>query len=155
MWLRNTTYEFEFSVKRSNRNRYFPRVPKTVGIVTGYRWTIRKSNPVMGVIFRTRPDRPWDHPTFFKMGNVSFPGVKLTIHNLLASRLRMGSVVTPLPPLGPWWPVIGWSLTLPLLHTVFVGLTYNKAIPLQALTGPEGSSRLRIQNFTTVGTGMC
>jgi hypothetical protein len=27
-----------------------------------------------------------------------------------------------------------------------------KAIPLQALTGPEGSSRLRLQDFKTIGT---
>jgi len=28
----------------------------------------------------------------------------------------------------------------------------GKAIPLQALTGPEGSRRLRLPNFKTVGT---
>jgi hypothetical protein len=28
----------------------------------------------------------------------------------------------------------------------------GKAIPLQALTGPEGSSRLRLPDFKTVGT---
>jgi hypothetical protein len=27
-----------------------------------------------------------------------------------------------------------------------------KAIPLQALTGPEGSSRLRLPDFNTIGT---
>jgi NADP-dependent 3-hydroxy acid dehydrogenase YdfG len=27
-----------------------------------------------------------------------------------------------------------------------------KAIPLQALTGPEGSSRLRLPDFKTIGT---
>jgi hypothetical protein len=27
----------------------------------------------------------------------------------------------------------------------------GKAIPLQALTGPEGSRRLRIPNFKTIG----
>jgi Txe/YoeB family toxin of Txe-Axe toxin-antitoxin module len=33
--------------------------------------------------------------------------------------------------------------------------TYNgkgKAIPLQALTGPEGSRRLRLTEFETIGT---
>jgi hypothetical protein len=28
----------------------------------------------------------------------------------------------------------------------------GKAIPLQALTGPEGSSRLRLPDFKTIGT---
>jgi hypothetical protein len=28
----------------------------------------------------------------------------------------------------------------------------GKAIPLQALTGPEGSRRLRLQDFKTIGT---
>jgi hypothetical protein len=28
----------------------------------------------------------------------------------------------------------------------------NKAIPLQALTGPEGSRRLRLPDFKTIGT---
>jgi len=28
----------------------------------------------------------------------------------------------------------------------------GKAIPLQAWTGPEGSIRLRLQNFKTIGT---
>jgi hypothetical protein len=36
------------------------------------------------------------------------------------------------------------------------GLSYRykkgKAIPLQALTGPEGSRRLRLPDFKTVGT---
>jgi hypothetical protein len=29
---------------------------------------------------------------------------------------------------------------------------YKKAVPLQALTGPEGSRRLRIPHFMTIGT---
>jgi hypothetical protein len=30
--------------------------------------------------------------------------------------------------------------------------TYGKAIPLQVLTGPEGSRRLRLPDFMTIGT---
>jgi hypothetical protein len=30
--------------------------------------------------------------------------------------------------------------------------TKDKAIPLQALTGPEGSRRLRLPDFKTIGT---
>jgi hypothetical protein len=29
---------------------------------------------------------------------------------------------------------------------------HRKAIPLQALTGPEGSRRMRLPDFTTIGT---
>jgi hypothetical protein len=39
------------------------------------------------------------------------------------------------------------------MNTVFIYLrTSGKAIPLQALTGPEGSRRLRLPDFKTVGT---
>jgi hypothetical protein len=31
-------------------------------------------------------------------------------------------------------------------------LTEDKAVPLQALTGPEGSRRLRLSDFKTIGT---
>jgi hypothetical protein len=34
----------------------------------------------------------------------------------------------------------------------FVLYIKAKAIPLQALTGPEGSSRLRLPDFKTIGT---
>jgi hypothetical protein len=33
-----------------------------------------------------------------------------------------------------------------------VRLIKGKAIPLQALTGPEGSRRLRLPDFKTIGT---
>jgi hypothetical protein len=39
------------------------------------------------------------------------------------------------------------SLILPLIKAK------GKAIPLQALTGPEGSRRLRLPDFKTMGTG--
>jgi len=34
-----------------------------------------------------------------------------------------------------------------------LGYVKGKAIPLQAWTGPEGSRRLRLPDFKTVGTG--
>jgi hypothetical protein len=40
-------------------------------------------------------------------------------------------------------------------NSAFVGLLYigkGKAIPLQALAGPEGSRRLRLPDFKTIGT---
>jgi hypothetical protein len=42
-------------------------------------------------------------------------------------------------------------LSLPLDEKPIVPLK-GKAIPLQALTGPEGSRRLRLPDFKTVGT---
>ena len=34
----------------------------------------------------------------------------------------------------------------------YMGKGKGKAIPLQAWTGPEGSRRLRLQDFKTIGT---
>jgi hypothetical protein len=39
-----------------------------------------------------------------------------------------------------------------LVYTVFCIVCKGKAIPLQALTGPEGSRRLRLLDFMTIGT---
>jgi hypothetical protein len=38
------------------------------------------------------------------------------------------------------------------IKLLFVNYWKGKAIPLQALTGPEGSRRLRLPDFKTVGT---
>jgi hypothetical protein len=35
---------------------------------------------------------------------------------------------------------------------ITIGKGKGKAIPLQALTGPEGSRRLRLPDFKTIGT---
>jgi hypothetical protein len=44
-------------------------------------------------------------------------------------------------------------VTLVLLLFIAIKLTQeDKAIPLQALTCPEGSRRLRLPDFTTTGT---
>jgi len=39
--------------------------------------TVRGSNPDVGDIFRTRPDRPWGPPSLLYSGYRDFPGVKL------------------------------------------------------------------------------
>jgi hypothetical protein len=39
-----------------------------------------------------------------------------------------------------------------LLHTFLYVKGKGKAIPLQALTGPEGSRRLRLPDFKKIGT---
>jgi len=38
-------------------------------------WTVRGSNFGGAEIFRTRPDRPWGSPAFYKMGT-GFPRIK-------------------------------------------------------------------------------
>jgi hypothetical protein len=35
---------------------------------------------------------------------------------------------------------------------IYIGRWKGKAIPLQAWTGPEGSRRLRLTDFKTIGT---
>jgi hypothetical protein len=38
-------------------------------------------------------------------------------------------------------------------YCTFLSRDKGKAIPLQAWTGPEGSRRLRLPDFKTIGTG--
>jgi hypothetical protein len=47
-----------------------------------------------------------------------------------------------------------WTVTVQTLYLyseLFTGIGKSKAIPLQALTGPEGSRRLRLPDFETIG----
>jgi len=37
-------------------------------------------------------------------------------------------------------------------HPYYIGKGKGKAVPLQAWTGPEGSRRLRLPDFKTIGT---
>ena len=66
-------------------------------------WTVRRSNPGGGEIFRICPDRPWGPPTSCAMGTGSFPGVKssrgvtLTPHPILVPRSRKSRDIPPLP----------------------------------------------------------
>jgi hypothetical protein len=39
-----------------------------------------------------------------------------------------------------------------ILPEEYIVIYKGKAIPLQALIGPEGSRRLRLQDFKTIGT---
>ena len=48
----------------------------SVGIATGYGWTVRGSNPGGGEIFHTCPDRPWGPPSLLYNGYRVFPGGK-------------------------------------------------------------------------------
>jgi len=70
-------------------------------------WTVRRSNPGRGEIFRTRPDQPWSPPSLlYKAYRVSFLGVKRpglgVVHTPLLSSKVKGRVelYVLLPPLG-------------------------------------------------------
>ena len=62
-------------------------------------WVVRGSNPGGGETFRTRPDRPWDHPASCTMGTGWFPevnsgrGVTLTPHPLLVPWSRKSRAI--------------------------------------------------------------
>jgi hypothetical protein len=53
-------------------------------------WTVRKSNPGKGKVFRTCPDRPWGLPSVLYSGYLVFPGGKE----------RPGRDADPSPPSG-------------------------------------------------------
>jgi hypothetical protein len=110
------------------------------------------------------------HPASYKMGTGSFPGVKrpgLGVDHPPPSSADVKDRVQLYlySPSGPSWSILGWSLTLPLPMELCIKLDgfYNrdmvcllcgkgKAVPLQALRGPEGSRRLRLPDFMTIGT---
>ena len=74
-------------------------------------WTVRGSNPGGGEIFLTRPDRPWDSPSLLYNGYRVFPGGKA------AGAWRWTPPPSSAGGMEEWrpsWPVIGWSLPLPL-----------------------------------------
>jgi hypothetical protein len=68
-------------------------------------WTVRRSNPGGGDIFRTRTERPGAHPASYTMGTGSFSGVKRPGG---ASAEDEGRVELHICfPSGPSWPVLG------------------------------------------------
>jgi hypothetical protein len=66
-------------------------------------WTVQGSNPGGGEIFCTCPDRLGAHLASYTMGTGSFPRVK-----------RPGRGVDHPPHLVSSWPVLGWTVPLPL-----------------------------------------
>ena len=83
-------------------------------------WTVRRSNPGRGEIFRTRPDRIWGPPSLLYNGYwVSFPGVKQSGRGVDHTPTSSAEVKERLElylysPSGPSRPVHGWTLPLPL-----------------------------------------
>jgi hypothetical protein len=82
-------------------------------------WAVHGSNPGGREIFRTRPDQPWVPPRLLYNGYRVFPRGKAAgawCWHLppSSSEVENEQSYTSTPPLGPWWPVIGRTLPLPL-----------------------------------------
>jgi len=73
-----------------------------------------------GEIFRTRPDQPWGPPSLLYNGyRVSFPGVKRPGRGVdhpppSSAEVKERVELYLYTPFGPSWPVLGWTLPLPL-----------------------------------------
>ena len=74
--------------------------------------------PVGGEIFRTCPDRPWGPPSLLYNGYRVFPGDKATgawrWPPIPSGEVKEGVELYVYLPSGPSWPVLGWTLSLPL-----------------------------------------
>ena len=91
----------------------------SVGIATRYRLDAQGIESRWGKIFRTSPEWPCGPPSSCKMGTESFPGVKRPgrgVDHPPASSADVKERVELylFPPSGPSWPVIGWTVPLPL-----------------------------------------
>ena len=79
-------------------------------------WAVRRSNPVVGDIFHTRPHRPWSPPSLLYTGyRVSFSGVKRPGRGVKHPPSSSAEVKERVElylhsPSGPSWPVIRWAL---------------------------------------------
>jgi len=75
-------------------------------------WTVRESNPGVGEILHTRPDRPWAHPASYTMGTGSFPGVKQPGRDVdhpppSRGEVKEGVDLYVYSSFGPSWAVLG------------------------------------------------
>jgi hypothetical protein len=84
------------------------------------RWhLIRGSNPGGGEIFRTRPDRPWGPTNLLYNGYRVFPGGKAAEAwrwppTLSSAEVKERVQLYLYSSSGPSWPVLVWTLPLPL-----------------------------------------
>jgi len=83
-------------------------------------WTVRWSNPGMGEIFRTHPDRPWCPPSLLYNEYRVFPGGKAAGAWRWPPTPSSAEVKERVEPYlyassGPSWLFLGWALPLPHL----------------------------------------
>ena len=83
-------------------------------------WKVQGLNPSGGEIFRTSPDRPWGPPSLLYNGYwVSFLRVKRLGCGIdhpppSSAKVKERVELYLSSPSGPSWPVLGWTLPLPL-----------------------------------------
>ena len=82
----------------------------------------RGSNPSEGEIFRNRTDRPWDPPCLLYNGYRVFPGGKAPgawhwPRTPSSAQVKERVQIYLYSLSGPSWPVLGWTLSLPLPFT--------------------------------------
>jgi hypothetical protein len=70
---------------------------------------------------------PGVHPASYTMGTGIFPGVKWPGRGIYppppsSAKVKERVGLYLYSPSGPWWPVLGWTLTLPLSTTVRIWL---------------------------------
>jgi hypothetical protein len=97
-------------------------------------WTVRGSNPGGGARFSAPVQTdPEAHPAFYTMATGSFPGVKRPGRGVdhpppssaeVKERVELYLYTTS----GPSWPVLGWTLPLPL--TKLLKATVSLVMPL-------------------------
>ena len=83
-------------------------------------WTVRGLNPGGGEIFRTRPDRPWSPLSLLYNGYRVFLGGKAAgawrwPPTPSSAEVKERVELYLYSPSGSSWPVIGWTVPLPLL----------------------------------------
>ena len=122
-----------------------------VGIATCYGLDGPGSNPDGGEIFRIRPDRLWGPPSLLYNGCRVFSRGKAAgawrwSPTPSSAEVKEGVELYLYSPSGPSWPVLGWTLPLPLP----IRRVYRKVITEQ--TGRLKINGLKICNVIRITT---
>jgi hypothetical protein len=106
-----------------------------------YRLTLRAERsgdriPVGARFFAPVQTGPGAHPASCTMGTGSFPGVKRSGRGAdypppPSDEVENESSYISTPPLGPWWPVIGWPLPFTFIMRWLDKTHWNPAVTLR------------------------